>query len=75
MSFDIKFIRLDQKHVGLAGQALPFLRCFWLHLINLILKDTNMVFSTYMVSIHTIHSFEKYNIQDLSGYKTEFSIL
>ena len=27
MSFDIKFIRLEQKHVGLARQASPFLRC------------------------------------------------
>ena len=43
--FDIKFIRLDQEHVGLARQASPFLRCFWTRLIKLILKDTDMVFS------------------------------
>ena len=42
MSFDIKFIRLDQRHIM---QALPFLHCFWSRLINLISKDTNMVFS------------------------------
>ena len=47
MSFDIKFIRLDQKHVGLARQASPFLHCFWSRLINSVSKDTNMVFSMY----------------------------
>ena len=45
MSFDIKFIRLDQKHIILAQQISPFLHCFWSHLINLISKDSNMVFS------------------------------
>ena len=38
--FDNKFIRLDQKHVGLARQASPLLRCFWSRLINLISKET-----------------------------------
>ena len=39
-------IRLDQKHVGLAQQASPFLGCFWSCLINLISKGTTiMVFS------------------------------
>ena len=42
--FDIKFIRLDQKHVGLARQASPFIRYFGSCLISLISKDTNMVF-------------------------------
>ena len=37
LPFDIKFIRLDQKYVGLAS-------CSWSHLINLISKDTNAVF-------------------------------
>ena len=41
VSFDIKFIRLDKKHIRLARQALPFLRCFWSRLINFISKDTN----------------------------------
>lgn len=27
LSFDFKFIRLDQEQVGLARQVLPFLRC------------------------------------------------
>ena len=45
MSFDIKFNRLDQKHVGLARQASPFLHCFWSRLINVISKGTDMVFS------------------------------
>ena len=38
VSFDIQFIRLDQKHVGLASQDSPFLPCFWYSLINLIVK-------------------------------------
>ena len=54
MSFNIKFIRLDQKHVGLARQASPFLRCFWSRLINLISKDTNMVFSITSWSKHKL---------------------
>ena len=47
MSFDIKFIRLHQKHVGLVRLALPLLhvRCFWYRLMNVISKDTNMVCS------------------------------
>ena len=45
------FIRLDQKHVELARQASPFLRCFWSRLINLISKDTNIVFSIYRIEI------------------------
>ena len=45
VSSDIKFIRLNQKPIGPTRQALPFLRCFWYRLINLISKDTNMVFS------------------------------
>ena len=36
---------LDQIHVGMAGQASSFQYCFWSSLINLISKDTNMVFS------------------------------
>ena len=47
VSFDTKFIRPDQKHVGLARQALPFLRCFWSQLINLIPKDTNTLYSMF----------------------------
>ena len=47
MSFDTKFIRLNQNHFGLARQASPFLLCFWFHLINLISKVTSMVFSKY----------------------------
>ena len=45
-SFDINFIRLDQKHLGLARQASPYLCCFQSCLIDLIAIDTNyMVFS------------------------------
>ena len=43
----IRFIRLDQKHVGLARQASPFLSCCWSRLINLTPKDINLVFSIY----------------------------
>ena len=46
--FDIKFIRLDQKHVGLDRQASPFLRWSWSRLINLISEGTKMVFSIYL---------------------------
>ena len=35
VSFDIKFIRQDQKHIGRASPT-----CFWLSLINPISKDT-----------------------------------
>ena len=44
MSFYIKFIRLDkkQRRNGEACRASP--TCFWSSLINLISKDTNMVF-------------------------------
>ena len=48
MPFDIKFIRLDQKHVGLARLTLPLLHYFWSRLLNLISKDTNMIFSIYV---------------------------
>lgn len=34
VSFDSRFIRHDQKHVGLARRATPFLRCFWSCKIN-----------------------------------------
>ena len=50
VSFDIELIRLDQKHVGLARQALLFQRCFLSRLKNSIPKDTNMVFSIVLVS-------------------------
>ena len=54
MSLEIKCIRPDQKLVGLARQVSPILRCFLSRLINLISKDTNMVFSIYKknTSIH-----------------------
>ena len=44
VSFDIKFIRQDQKQRrnGEACRASP--TCFWSSLINLILKDTFTVF-------------------------------
>ena len=44
VSFDIKFIRLDQKQRrnGEACRASP--TCFWSSLINLISKDTYVVF-------------------------------
>ena len=44
VSFDIKFIRRDQKQCknGEAYRDSP--TCFWASLINLISKDTNMVF-------------------------------
>ena len=44
MSFDIKFVRRDQKQRrnGEACRASP--TCFWSSLINLILKNTNVVF-------------------------------
>ena len=56
MSFDIKSIRLDQKHIGLARQASPFLRCFWSRLVNLISKDTDMAVSiqTPFVTVRTL---------------------
>ena len=58
LSFDNKFIRLDEKHVGLARQASPFLRCFWFHLTNLISKETNLVFSiTLAAGIHAYSAF------------------
>ena len=41
-SSNIKFIRLDHKHIGLGRRFSPFLRCFWFRLTNLILKDTNI---------------------------------
>ena len=45
----IKFIRLDEKQVGVARLAtdLPFLRRFLSRLINLISEDTVMEFSMY----------------------------
>ena len=44
MTFDIKFIRRDQKQRrnGEACRASP--TCFWLSLINLISRDTYVVF-------------------------------
>ena len=44
VSFDIKFIRRDQKQhrTGEACRASP--KCFWSSLINLISKDTYVVF-------------------------------
>ena len=45
VSFDIKFITLDQKHVVLDRHTSLFLRCFCSRPINLISKDTNIVFS------------------------------
>ena len=48
--FGIKFIRLDQKHVGPARQGALFLRCFWSGLILFISKDTNKVFSVCPIS-------------------------
>ena len=44
VSFDIRGIRRDQKHCrnGEACRATPM--CFWSSLINLILKDNNVVF-------------------------------
>ena len=46
VSFDIKFIGLDQKHVELARQASPFLRFSGLT-DKLDIKDTYMVFAIY----------------------------
>ena len=45
VSFDIKFIRQDQeqRRNGEACRASP--TCFWSSLINLISKDTNIVFN------------------------------
>ena len=46
VSFDIKFIRFDQKHVGLARQASPISMLFLVLHHKLDIKlDTNMVFS------------------------------
>ena len=52
VSFDIKFIRRDQKQPrnGEACFAIPM--CFWTSLINLISKDT------YMVSIYHASSLD-----------------
>ena len=47
MHDDIKFLWLDQKHIGLARQDSPFLRCLGSRLMNLISKDTNMIFYMY----------------------------
>ena len=54
VSLLFKFNRLDQKLVGLAWQASPLLLCFWLCLINLISKDTNMLISISDLSMWTI---------------------
>ena len=45
VSFDIKFIRLDQKNVELAPQTQPSLRCFWFSK-----KDIDMVFPVWSVN-------------------------
>ena len=44
VSFDVKFIRRDQKQHRNGEACLASPTCFWLNLINLISKDTYMVF-------------------------------
>ena len=77
VSFDSKFIRLDQKHVGLARQASPFLRYAWSCLINLISKDTYLVFYINEKSVCGIkeknffyHCHKHQNIRLTSSIKT-----
>ena len=43
VSFDVYQARPETRRM--ARQASPFLPCFWSRLINLISKDTNVVFS------------------------------
>ena len=62
MSYDIKFIRLDQKHVGLARQASPFLRSLWFRLINLKPK-TLTCYSLYIGGTMKLNTgFGKHNL-------------
>ena len=55
VSFDKKFIRLDQNHIVQGRQASPFLLYFWSCLINFISEDTNMVFSIYQSTVKTLN--------------------
>ena len=50
LSFDIKFIRRDQTQRANGEACRASSTCFWSSLINLISKDTYMVFSIYHAS-------------------------
>ena len=72
-TFDIKFIRLDLKQVGVARQAFRFLGYFWSRLINMLSKDTSMVLSIYSLYFECYSPFAKIILSALYAVKSVYS--
>ena len=62
MSFDIKFIRQDQKLRGNGAACRDHPTCFWSSLINLISKNASVVF--YLSCIISRSNGEKSEINE-----------